>query len=118
WVGYFRFGSHGFLPVRECPISSTLLNRVMARLIELGGLNCPAAVQEIELFADAVDEHLLAWAFCGREADKRDALHWAEALESELPEIAGVTFFSSRHRSSKRRSSKQRSSEQRLGDDV
>jgi 23S rRNA (uracil1939-C5)-methyltransferase len=101
-LGYFRFGSHEFLPVRECPISSPLLNRVMARLLEVRGLNCPAAVEEIELFADAADERLLAWAFCASEADKRgrDLLRWAEALERELPEISGMTFFSSRRRSS------------------
>jgi 23S rRNA (uracil1939-C5)-methyltransferase len=97
-LGYSRFGSHEFLPVRECPISSPLLNRVMARLVELGGLNCPATVEEVELFADAADERLLAWAFCGREAERRDLLRWAEALERELPEISGVTFFSSRRR--------------------
>ncbi|MGB9203081.1 MAG: class I SAM-dependent RNA methyltransferase [Terriglobales bacterium] len=97
-LGYFRFGSHEFLPVGECPISSPLLNRMMARLVELGGLNCPAAVEEIELFADAADEHLLAWAFCGREADQRDLLRWAEALQQELPGIPGVTFFYSRRR--------------------
>jgi 23S rRNA (uracil1939-C5)-methyltransferase len=102
-LGYFRFGSHEFLPVGECPISSPLLNRVMARLVELGGLNCPAAVEEIELFADAADERLLAWAFCGREADKKDLLRWAQALERELPEIGGLTFFSSRRRSSPQR---------------
>ncbi len=67
-LGYFRIGSHEFLPVSECPISSPLINRVMARLIEFGGLSCPAAVEEIELFADAADERLLAWAFCGTEA--------------------------------------------------
>ncbi len=97
-LGYFQFGSHNFLAVRECPISSPLLNRVMSRLLDLGGLNCPASVEEIELFADASDERLLAWAFCGREADLRDLLRWAEALQHELPEIAGVTFFSSRRR--------------------
>jgi 23S rRNA (uracil1939-C5)-methyltransferase len=97
-LGYFRFGSHEFLPVRECPISSPLINRVMARLLELGGLNCPAAVEEIELFADAGDEHLLAWAFCGVSEDKKDLLRWAEALGRELPEISGMTFFSSRRR--------------------
>lgn len=97
-LGYFRIGSHEFLPVRECPISSPLLNRVIARLVELRGLNCPVAVEEIELFADAADERLLAWAFCGREADRRDLLRWAETLERELPEISGVTFFSSRRR--------------------
>jgi 23S rRNA (uracil1939-C5)-methyltransferase len=102
-LGYFRLGSHEFLPVRECPISSPLLNGVMARLLELGGLNCPAAVEEIELFADAPDERLLAWAFCGRDADKKDLLRWAEAIERELPEISGLTFFSSRWRSSRER---------------
>ena len=107
-LGYFRFGSHEFLPVRECPISSPLLNPVMVRLLELRGLNCPAAVEEIELFADAADEHLLAWAFCGREADKGDLLRWAEAIERALPEITGVTFFASQRRSSEHRSSKQR----------
>jgi 23S rRNA (uracil1939-C5)-methyltransferase len=97
-LGYFQFGSHNFLPVRECPISSPLLNRVMARLVGLRGLNCPACVQEIELFADATDEHLLAWAFCGHEADPRDLLRWADALGHKLPEISGATFFSSRRR--------------------
>jgi len=84
--------------VGECPISSPLINRVMARLLELGGLNCPAAVEELELFADAEDEHLLASAFCGREADALDLLRWAEAIAREVPKISGVTFFSSRRR--------------------
>jgi len=97
-LGYFRLGSHEFLPVRECPISSPLINRVIARLVELRGLNCPTALEEIELFADAADERLLAWAFCGREAERRDLLRWAETLEREVPEISGVTFFSSRRR--------------------
>jgi 23S rRNA (uracil1939-C5)-methyltransferase len=116
-LGFFQFGSHRFLPVRECPIGSPLLNRVMARLLALGGLNCPAEVEEIELFADAADERLLAWAFCGHDADKKDLLHWAEALEREAPEISGVTFFSSRRRSSDGRSSDGRSSQQRIEED-
>jgi 23S rRNA (uracil1939-C5)-methyltransferase len=106
-LGYFRFGSHEFLPVRECPISSPLINRMMARLLELCGLDCPAAVEEIELFTDADDEHVLAWAFCAREVDGKELLRWAELLQRELPEIVGVTFFASRRlqgRSSERRS--------------
>jgi len=71
----------------------------MARLLELGGLNCPLPVEEIELFADAEDEHLLAWAFCPHEAERKALLQWAEQLQRELPEITGVTFFSSRRRS-------------------
>ncbi len=102
-LGYLRISSHEFLSVRECPIISPLLNRVMARLVELGGLTCPATVEEIELFADAEDERLLAWAFCGSKADKKDLLRWAESLQHEFPEISGVTFFSSRQRSSEQR---------------
>jgi len=97
-LGYFRFASHEFLPVRECPISSPLINRVIARLLALGGLNCPAAVEEMEWFVDAADERLLASAFCCREADTRDLLRWVEALQREVPGIIGVTFFSSRRR--------------------
>lgn len=97
-LGYFRFGSREFLEVRECPISSPAINRAMARLVELGGLSCPAAVEEIELFADAGDEHLLAWAFCGRDAQANDLLRWADAVQRELPEVSGMAFFSSRRR--------------------
>ena len=98
-LAYFRFGSHELLPVRECPISSPLTNLVIARLIELRGCECPAAVEEIEFFADASDEHLLAWAFCGRDGNQEVLLRWAEALQKECPQIAGVTFFASRRRS-------------------
>lgn len=104
-LGYFRWGSHEFLPVRDCPISSRLINRVMGRLLEMRGLDCPAGVEEIELFADAADERLLMWAFCGgdeqRDSDRRDLLRWAEAIEREVPEVSGVTFFASRRRGSR-----------------
>jgi 23S rRNA (uracil1939-C5)-methyltransferase len=98
-LGYFRFESHELLPVRECPISSPLINRTMARLIELGGCECPAEVEEIEFFADAADERLLAWALCGHGAKREDLLRWGTTLQRELPAIAGVSFFPSRRRS-------------------
>ena len=97
-LGYFQFGSNSFLPVRECPISSPLINRVIARLLELRGLSCPSAIEEIELFVDAEDEHLLAWTFCGSRPDEQNLLRWAEALRRDLREIIGVTFFASRRR--------------------
>ncbi|MGA9558521.1 MAG: class I SAM-dependent RNA methyltransferase [Terriglobales bacterium] len=97
-VGYYRFGSREFLPVRECPISSPPINRVIAQLTELGGLQCPPAVEELELFADARDEEMLAWAFCRGDAPKDDLLRWAESLRRESPHLTGVSFFSSRQR--------------------
>jgi 23S rRNA (uracil1939-C5)-methyltransferase len=102
-LGYFEFGSHRFLPVNECPISSPLLNRVIARLLELRGLSCPSAIEEIELFADAEDANLLAWAFCGSEIEKENLLRWAKDLQRDVPEIIGVTFFASRRQQSDRR---------------
>jgi 23S rRNA (uracil1939-C5)-methyltransferase len=110
-LGYFRISSHEFLSVGECPISSPLINRFMAMLVELGGLNCPAAVEEIELFADAADERLLAWAFCGSESDHKHLARWAQSLQHELLEISGVTFFSSRRRFAERQSSERRMEE-------
>jgi len=95
-LGFYRFGSHEFLAVGECPISSPLINKTIGRLSELRGLNCPAAIEELELFADASDEHLLGWAYCQPGANERDLLRWTEALRQELPELVGLQFFPSR----------------------
>ncbi len=97
-LGYYRFGSREFLPVHGCPISSPLINRVIARLTELGGLDCPAAVEELELFADAGDEHLLGCAYCRQDADGEALLRWAEAVRREMPRLIGLHCFSSRRR--------------------
>ena len=98
-LGYYRFGSREFLPVQECPIGSPLINRVVARLTEPGSLQCPPEVEELELFADAADEHLLAWAFCSRDAREKDLVAWAEGLRREVPSLIGLHFFSSQRRS-------------------
>lgn len=98
-VGYYRFGSHEFLAVDECPISSPLINRAIVGLSELRGLECPPGIEEIEVFADASDEQLLAWAICRGDAPKHHLLRWAESLRRELPYLAGISFFSPRQRS-------------------
>lgn len=100
-LGYFRFNLHEFLPVRECPISSPLINRLIAQLTDLKGLDCPSSIEELELFADSADDHLLAWAFCARDANPADLLRWAESLRGEFPNLLGIHFFSSRRRFNK-----------------
>ena len=97
-LGYFRFGSHEFLPVHECPISSPLINRVLSRLLELGGLDCPAGIEEVELFANAADEHLLVSAFCNPQGEPKELTRWAESIQSEIREVSGMAFFPSRRR--------------------
>jgi 23S rRNA (uracil1939-C5)-methyltransferase len=95
-LGYYRFGSNEVIPIRECPISSPLINRVIAKLLELRGCECPSEVEEIELFADSDDGKLLAWCFCTRSSDGRILTSWAERVRTQLPEITGITFFTSR----------------------
>ena len=97
-LGYFRLASHDFLPVQECPISSPLLNRILQSLLVLRGLNCPSALEELELFADAADSYLLAWGFCSQGSDPKSLVLWADTLRRELPEIIGFAFFPSRRR--------------------
>ena len=113
-LGYYRMGSREFLPVRECPISSPLINRALSQLLDRGGLECPAAIEELELFADAGDERILGWAFCAGDATERDLLRWAEAVRRELPALGGLSFFSSRQFSSRQRAEDEAPTELKL----
>ena len=95
-LAYYRHASNDLIPVRECPISSPLINQTIAKLLETGGRDCPDSVREIEMFADSADEHLLAWCFCPQESDVDSLERWADQLRQALPEIDGITFFASR----------------------
>ena len=95
-LGYYRLGSNEVIPIRECPISSPLINRVIAKLAELRGCECPQEVEEIELFTDSGDGKLLAWCFCRRSSDGRTLTGWAKRVRTQLPEIMGITCFVSR----------------------
>jgi 23S rRNA (uracil1939-C5)-methyltransferase len=93
-VGYYRFHSHELLAVEKCPISSSLLNRAIAALWELGRAGkFETSVQEIELFADADDKRLLVELYCGDPAEERSIEKFSLALRSALPEIGGITAF-------------------------
>ena len=84
-IGYFKFGSHELLSVEECPISSPLINRALAKVWEIGKAD---GVDEIEFFANAEDTQLLVEVY-------GDAQSFAEALKAALPEISGVETFPS-----------------------
>ena len=92
-VGYFRAASHDLLPVRECPISSSLVNRGLAAIWETGTRQQNVGdVAEVEFFADADDTRMLAEFICREGANKADALsRWASDLQAAVPEIAGVS---------------------------
>jgi 23S rRNA (uracil1939-C5)-methyltransferase len=84
-IGYFKFGSHELLPVEECPISSPLINRGIAKVWEIGKAE---GVEEIEFFANAEDTQLLVEVY-------GDAQRFAEELKATLPETTGVVVFPS-----------------------
>ena len=83
-VGYFKFNSHELMPVEECPISSPLINRAIAKLWELGRAE---GVEEIEFFVNAEDTQLLVEVYGAAGAD------FAMELKQVLPEIVGIVMF-------------------------
>jgi 23S rRNA (uracil1939-C5)-methyltransferase len=91
-LGYYRFASHSLLPVEECPISSPLINRAIAAVWQLGRAGqVPAAVAEIEFFANAEDAQLLLQLYLGGSAAASQQLReFSAALMRALREISGV----------------------------
>jgi 23S rRNA (uracil1939-C5)-methyltransferase len=91
-LGYHRMGSHDLLPVKECPISSKLINRVIKLVWELGEAGkVPAAITEMEFFADHADAKMLVEVyFTPGSPEMHD---FAAALQAKAPEIKGIAFF-------------------------
>jgi len=91
-MGYYRLGSNDLLPVKECPISSKLINRVLQRVWELGEAGkVPAGITEIEFFADHADAKMvLEVHFTPGSPEMHD---FAAALQAQAPEIKGIAFF-------------------------
>ncbi len=96
-IGYNRFGSHALLPVRECPISSPLINRAVEGIWKLGELGqVPAPVVEIEFFANAEDTRLLLEVTLASASDElQQVAEFVQALRQEVPSIVGLVPFTS-----------------------
>ena len=93
-LGYYRFNSHELLAVEECPISSSLINRALAAMWQLGRTgSVPPGVQEIEFFANSDDTQLLAEVYCLPETA---AEPFTADLKLALAEVSGVVFFAAR----------------------
>jgi len=100
-MGYRRTGSHELEPVRDCPISSPLINCAIAAMWEMGtdAAAC-AGLHEVQFFANHDDSALLVElrtqpeaASAGRAADVLRG--FARHLRERMPEIAGVAVFAS-----------------------
>jgi len=91
-LGYHRFHSNDLLPVRECPISSPLINRGIGALWALAQAHgVPEGAEEIEFFANHDDSRLLLEIYGRVDTGVREG--FASALQTAIPEIAGVAFF-------------------------
>ena len=104
-AGYFKLNSHELLPVESCPISSLLINRALAKLWELGRAGeVPAALREIEFFADADDAKMLAELYVSFDRSESKKKHdsgatvksvqeFVEALAKLLPELTASSIY-------------------------
>jgi 23S rRNA (uracil1939-C5)-methyltransferase len=96
-LGYHRMGTHELMAVEQCPISSPLINRGIATLWDLGhASHVGRAVFEVEFFADAEDERLLAEVSVTAEqegAGRESLAEFAGLLRERLPAIQGVAVF-------------------------
>ena len=95
-LGYHRFASHDLLPVRECPISSPMVNRVIQQLWEIGQAGgVPGGVSEIELFVDHSDTRLVLELI--HAAGAKGIREFAGELQNRIPNVQGVGIFEQGH---------------------
>ncbi len=93
-LGYYRFRSHDFLAVEQCPISSPLINQAIALMLAHGSARkLSKAVREIEFFANATDSELLAEIYCEPRTPRAEARELAEGFIAALPMVKGVAVF-------------------------
>jgi 23S rRNA (uracil1939-C5)-methyltransferase len=96
-LGYYKLGSHELLAVEECPVSAPLINRAIAAFWKMGReRTVPDGIHEVEFFVDAEDAQLLVEVSCEPGTSSTPIREWAGAVQSALPEIAGVVVFKTR----------------------
>ncbi len=99
-VGYHRTRSHQILPVRHCPISSPLINRVIAALWEAGEAEeIASTIREVQIFAAHDDNQSLVEVYASRNLSKQEFERFAVAIRGRIPEIVGVVAFEANRKS-------------------
>jgi len=96
-IGYFRHGSHDLLPIRECPISSPLINHALTELWQFTDeQRIPLEIEEIELFANHSDDACLVEIYVNESAAEVSLRSFAEAFSRTVPAVGIVSFRNSR----------------------
>src|SRR6266702_1177845 len=99
-VAYHRTRSHQILPVRHCPISSPLINRVIAALWEAGEAEeIASTIREVQIFAAHDDNQSLVEVYASRNLSKQEFARFAVAIRGRIPEIVGVVAFEANRKS-------------------
>jgi 23S rRNA (uracil1939-C5)-methyltransferase len=91
-LGYHRLGSHDLLPIKQCPISSPAVNRVIEQLWDIGlAGGIPAGVSEIEFFADHADARLVLEIM--QKPNATGIREFAGEVQNRISNIQGVAIF-------------------------
>jgi 23S rRNA (uracil1939-C5)-methyltransferase len=92
-LGYHRFASHDLLAVKECPISSPAINRLVAQIWDIGlAGGVPKGVTEIEFFADHADARMLLELYHAPGAQGIN--EFAGELQNRIVGIQGIAIYS------------------------
>lgn len=95
-LGYYRAGSHDLEPVRNCPISSPLINQAVALLWELAPeMAAYTSLREVQFFANHDDSELLVELFIHHATTPVLLAKFAKLLRQRMPQILGVAVFAS-----------------------
>ena len=94
-IGYYRLGSHALLPVKECPISSPLINRAVQALWSMAATHeLPVGLAEVEFFVDDQDTSLFMEFLTAPGFDEKALREFAKQLRSAVPQITGIAALS------------------------
>jgi len=94
-LGYYRNKSHELEKVRECPISSPLINRAIAVCWEMAqDFAAYPVLREVQFFANHDDSSLLVELFVHHTAKPESLAELAGLMRKRMAEIAGIAIFS------------------------
>jgi 23S rRNA (uracil1939-C5)-methyltransferase len=91
-LGYYRLSSHQLLPVRECPISSTAINKTIQAIWSMAVTReLPKALNEIEFLANHDDSAVLVQFLVDKAVETAKLIPFAQSLQKDVAEVIGVS---------------------------
>jgi len=96
--GYMRAGSNDVLPVRECPLITTLLQRMLDAMWKTDEIPALKFVKEVEVFTNGDESECIASLTLFTPQMEATAVvlePWLESLREQVPELRGAGIFPS-----------------------